>query len=747
MLTKFIRVIGLIVIVLFCAISIFISLAERDLSDPYLRELLSYPSFFEDRFFDQRMKLTMNPDKMEDRLVLAKIDDQTLAKVGRWPFTRLRWAEFIRKMNDYGAKVLAFDVFFFEPEEVCNQISPDQHFAAAIREFQQKPGNRIILPYSVSDNNDPSSNFAEIPEVMFDFILNTQQAEGINLKRSFIGKNVFPIPVLYNTSAGLAHIEATDDADGIFRHYPVVSNVDELYFPSFSLMAYQAFTGNKIILEMIHEGNYVLDNGQNSKLFLNYKGESKVRWMGKRRQYPEVSVYDILQAATDDPEMIKVFKDKVVFIGSTAFGAHDLRHTPVDAMLPGIFFHINMTNMLLDSYFYKSPADSTMISWIILLGGTFLIIIIQLFGHAIWDLLALVTIVGGLFYFDTYLLTPMGYEIKLFFCLLSIISCYSWSTLLNFYLASKDKNFLKSAFGSYISPELIDDMYRSGVPPKLGGESGILSAYFTDIQGFSSFSEKLSATQLVELLNEYLTVMTDILLEDKGTLDKYEGDAIIAFFGAPMPVPTHATNACRVAIDMQNALIELRKKWVSEGDKWPKIVHQMRMRIGINSGEIVTGNMGSRDRMNYTMMGDAVNLAARLESAAKQYGIYSMISDATRQMAGDSFVVRKLDIIQVVGKNEPVTTYELIGVVGKTQQVDLDLVEHFHQGLEHYYQQKWEQAMEQFGLALTLEHQRDPQGKEQGKINPSALYLERCEQFKQQPPPTDWDGVYRLTSK
>jgi adenylate cyclase len=744
--TKIIRVTGLVCIVIFCTVSIFLSLAERELSDPYLRKLFSYPSFFEDRFFDLRMKLTMDPDNMNPGLVLAKIDDKTLANVGRWPFTRLRWAEFVGKMNGYGARVLAFDVFFSEPEEVCNKTSPDEHFAAAINEFHKKPGNRVILPYSVTFESRPS-NFKKIPDVMYDFILNTQQAEGVKLKDSYISQDVFPIPRLYKTSAGLAHIEATDDADGIFRHYPVASNVDDLYFPSFALMAFQAYTGTKTTLEMLHEGSYALDNGQERKLFLNHKGESKVRWIGGRGHFPEVSIFDILSAPDDDPEMIKIFKDNIVFIGSTAFGAHDLRHTPVDAMLPGIFFHMNMTHMLLENFFYKSPADSTLISWSILLGGTLLIIVIQLFGHAIWDLVALLTITGGLFYIDSYLLTPLGYEIKLFFCLLSIIACYSWSTLLNFYLASRDKNFLKSAFGSYISPELIDEMYKSGEPPKLGGESGILTAYFTDIQGFSSFSEKLTATQLVELLNEYLTEMTDILLGDKGTLDKYEGDAIIAFFGAPMPLPSHAANACQVAIDMQSALLSLRKKWKSEGDKWPQIVHDMRMRIGINSGEIVTGNMGSRDRMNYTMMGDSVNLAARLESAAKQYGIYSLISDATREMAGDGFVVRKLDKMQVMGKNEPVVTFELIGEAGKTEQVHLDLIEHFHQGLEHYYQQEWDLALGEFSQSLEFEHQRDPEGQEKGTINPSQLYIDRCEQFKLEPPEADWDGVFRLTSK
>lgn len=381
-----------------------------------------------------------------------------------------------------------------------------------------------------------------------------------------------------------------------------------------------------------------------------------------------------------------------------------------------------------------------------LLGGTILMIIAQLFGMPIVDLLVMGALTGGLFYLDTYILLPLGYEIKLFFCLFSIVSCYSWNTFLNFYLSNKDKAFLKSAFGNYISPELIDEMYASGQPPQLGGNEDVITAYFTDIASFSTFSEKLGATKLVELLNEYLTVMTDILLEEKGTLDKYEGDAIIAFFGAPMQLEDHAIRAVRVAVRMQDALLELRRKWESEGDKWPLIVQQMRMRIGVNSGRIVTGNMGSTQRMNYTMMGDSVNLAARLEEAAKQYGIFTHISHFTKDLIGEEFVLRQLDTILVVGKSEPVTTFDVLGMTGKTDQKLIDLKTEFEKGLQLYLSQQWDGAIDQFQKSLVFENLRFPEfvGK---KSNPSLIYIERCEKFKQNPPGVDWNGVYTLTEK
>lgn len=213
-----------------------------------------------------------------------------------------------------------------------------------------------------------------------------------------------------------------------------------------------------------------------------------------------------------------------------------------------------------------------------------------------------------------------------------------------------------------------------------------------------------------------------------------------------MSLPDHAIRACVVAVRMQSTLLQLREKWVREGDKWPEIVKQMRMRIGINSGEIVTGNMGSRDRMNYTMMGDSVNLAARLEEAAKQYGIFTHISHFTVELIGDNFILRELDTIRVVGKSEPVTTFDLMGIKGHTSDLLIQLRDRFHEGLALYKNQQWDAAIATFQQSLELEWQRYPDLKDK-KTNPSLVYIERCQAFKDNPPPENWDGVYTLTSK
>jgi adenylate cyclase len=340
----------------------------------------------------------------------------------------------------------------------------------------------------------------------------------------------------------------------------------------------------------------------------------------------------------------------------------------------------------------------------------------------------------------------------------------------------KDKRFIKETFGTYLAPELIQEMHSTRTMPKLGGEAKIITAFFTDIQGFSTFSEKLTAYQLVELLNEYLTAMTDILIHEKGTLDKYEGDAIIAFFGAPMELVDQEVRACRVAVKMQEKLAELRKKWRDEktasgepdpnmrhvppeewvpGDRWPKIVHKMRMRIGINTGEIVVGNMGSTTRMNYTMMGDPVNLSARLEAAAKQYGVYNLVSEYTLDVGYmdetgeprkvmDMVETRFLDHITVVGKSEPVRVYELFAMKGELSDNERQLIALFEEGMRYYQQMQWDKAIQLFGRSHKLERYAFE------KTTPSEVFIKRCRDFKKNPPvgPGEkWDGVYSLSKK
>ena len=325
--------------------------------------------------------------------------------------------------------------------------------------------------------------------------------------------------------------------------------------------------------------------------------------------------------------------------------------------------------------------------------------------------------------------------------LAGIFFTYGSNVVFQFLHEQKDKKFLKETFGTYISPELIDEMYEQKQAPQLGGVQDYHTAFFSDIQNFSTFSEQLEPEKMVKLMNEYLTEMTEILLQHQGTLDKYIGDAIVAFYGAPAPVKDQEKKACSTALIMRNRLNKLRGKWKEEND-WPEIVYSMQHRIGLNSGQMVTGNMGSEMRMNYTMMGDTVNLAARLEPAAKQYGVYIIVGENIYEASNDEYVFRFLDFLSVKGKNIPVKTYELIDTKDQINKKSLNLIETFEKGLDYYFNQDWENALEYFQRSIELEDNFIGRN-----TNPSNVFIKRCSHFLKNPPNNDWNGVWRMTSK
>jgi adenylate cyclase len=480
-----------------------------------------------------------------------------------------------------------------------------------------------------------------------------------------------------------------------------------------------------------------MDFGKAVRIPLTKDNRHIVTYFGpKARTYRSYSYYDIMKDRVQGG-----LEGKIFLVGSTVSGLFDLVSTPIDSKYPGVEVHASLINSLLTNTFV-TRLSKWQDFFILLLVG----IVIGFLSYFMKPLFGAILSVLAVFAYFVIAMSAFGENhvwIEIARPVLVIIITFSGVMAYRYITEEKDRKFLQSTFKQYLSPDLIDMMYTSKQQPKLGGDEGIRTAYFTDIQGFSTFSEKLgSPTRLVELLNEYLTEMTDTLLSRFGTLDKYEGDAIIAFFGAPMPMDDHAKQACRTALDMQARLGELRRKWILEGDKWPQIVHEMRMRIGINSGPIVTGNMGSKTRMNYTMMGDTVNLAARLESAAKQYGVFIMISHFTYEMVKNDFEVRQLDKITVVGKSEPVVVYELISEKGKWDPEVAKMAGLYSQGLESFYKQEWDKAIE-----LLMESDKLEPYRSFAKITPSKKIIGYCQQFKENPPGPGWDGVRGLTSK
>jgi adenylate cyclase len=470
------------------------------------------------------------------------------------------------------------------------------------------------------------------------------------------------------------------------------------------------------------------------------------------------------------------FYNKIVLIGVSVEVLHDYKQTSFftfageQNLMPGVEFHANAIQTLLNRNFvsvYGGEIDwseqsrsahillitgLSLLAYLAisfmnpLLAGLFIVVEILVFlslaiGAFTADFLWLVkTLIGkggsiSVPGFQDSTVVPVVAPI------FGVFIVYTSNVLYRIIVEQKDKQFLKNTFGTYVSPDLIDQMYDSKQEPKLGGQAGYHTAFFSDIQSFSAFSEVLEPERMVALMNEYLTEMTDILLDHRATLDKYIGDAIVAFYGAPVPVDDHEYLACITSLAMENHLSDLRQKWAESGD-WPDIVPNMRHRVGLNSGDMVTGNMGSNMRMNYTMMGDTVNIAARLEASAKQYGIYIQVAENTYNAVKDEFEWRFLDNVRVKGKTQPVKVFELLAEKGKLSEEYSKLIPVFNEGINFYLKQKWDKGLRTFKEAETMEEMFPTR-----PTNPSAVYIERCEYLKANPPGDDWDGVWTLTQK
>jgi adenylate cyclase len=312
-----------------------------------------------------------------------------------------------------------------------------------------------------------------------------------------------------------------------------------------------------------------------------------------------------------------------------------------------------------------------------------------------------------------------------------ILLVYVSITAYRYFVETRQKRFIKDAFSVYLAPTVVKQLIESPEHLELGGEEREITAFFSDVQGFTGISETLTPHEIVELLNEFLTEMTDIILRHEGTVDKFEGDAIIAFFGAPNLLENHAERACSASIEMQKRLAQLRTKWRAENRP------VLKMRIGICTGLAVVGNMGSEKRLDYTMMGDTVNTAARLEGANKQYGIYTLISETTRKAAGNEITVREVDTIKVVGRKKPVTVFELMGYNKNIDQSIKETIAKYQQALQAYRDQNWNQAIKLFQAAQAI----------LPDDGPSKTMLTRCNEYKLKPPGDSWNGAYGLRTK
>jgi adenylate cyclase len=470
--------------------------------------------------------------------------------------------------------------------------------------------------------------------------------------------------------------------------------------------------------------------------------------------FPTYSVLEVLVKTNDYYIEKKPFAPKppdfagrIVLIGQAVTGKADAGATPRSGLSPLVLVHANLLdNVLAGDFARRVPVWLIWVTAVVLGYGGLVVLadrsVVLLCGGAVFGCVSYAALaVWSWVWFSWWF--PLAAPLAGFGALQFLVI---GSRIVQ---EQRQKQEIKGMFGSYLSPVIVEQMVKKRELPQLGGHVEEITAFFSDIQSFSTISEKLPPDRLVELMNEYLTACTDIIQEEGGTLDKYIGDAVVAMFGAPIPLPAHAYRACLAAERVQLRIAELRTQWRAEGGRWPEVVCAMRSRIGLNTGRCVVGNMGSRSRFNYTMMGDDVNLAARMESGAKSWGAYSMCTEATKlaceQHGGDRIVFRPLGRIVVKGRAQPTPIHEIVGLRENLAAQTHECLDVFAQALARYYARDWDGAHALFRRSAKLEP-RQP-GTPGVTGNPSRTYLEIVEHYRTAPPPENWDGVFVMHEK
>jgi adenylate cyclase len=683
----------------------------------------------------------------DPRLIVLGVDDDGVERYGRWPWPRQLHGQMMTLLNHAGAAVVTWDILFTEPDET----NPTND-ALLLKGTQVAMAGRTEVVFA-ANSTEPSEN--PRPESAKPLTRPLTAVEG-DIKR-LLGDEMMEGPFESLAESGrFAFVDAPPDAAGMRRTVPLVVRVGQRVYPSLSLETLIRFwnvseTGIRVRLgDAIYlktaEGEKRIPIDAQGRYFINYRlGEEQANF----QSYGQILLNLTHIFVDEKPEKQEVdLKGRIVLVGQHATALTDNGPTPFHGKTPLVLVHANVIdNVLRGDFAQRAP-----VIWVWLAGlaisvaGLWWLRDRTLGVRAVWGLgIPLVYAAMALRAW-----TSFSLWMPIVWPLLGYAALQVYEIVRRLIAEQRQKEKIKGMFGTYLSPMIVNRMAESGEMPRLGGHQEDITAYFSDIQGFSTFSEKLPPDRLVELMNEYLTACTDIVQEEGGTLDKYIGDAVIAMFGAPIVLPDHAYRACVATLRTQKKLGELREKWRLEGDKWPEIVWRMQSRIGLNSGRCIIGNMGSRSRFNYTMMGDNVNLAARMESGAKSWGVYLMCTGATKaaceQHGGDRVVFRSLGNIMVMGRSHAVPCYEIVGLKEDVTAQTREGLALFEAALVKYLARDWAGALELLARSEPLES-HGPGRSEGGLSNPSLIYIEIVRRCQAQVLPEDWDGTQVMKEK
>ncbi len=692
---------------------------------------------------DERTKLRSHFDTLtrSDDLALICIDETSIHDVGQWPWNREVHGDLLRLLSRVRPSVVSWDLLFTEPTPA------DDYFAAGI------PLHRSVVLGAVGDE-DPQEGLT--PAAAAQAGMHWPVLTRVEGDRSAVLSSptmLAPVGKL-GAMAGIGFVDTPPGPDGVRRSAPLVVRIGDQIYPTLSLATLMQYWGARpenvtvrlgeaIVIDaplghrripVDRSGAYIINYRHDLKGFYTY-GYSET-WVELQRRF-------VAHKSTAIP----IVSGRMLLVGQVAEGLSDFGPTPFAPLTPLMLVHANVIeNVLREDYVHPVGPGWVWLGAILIgVGGLARFSTRKPLEQAVFGvgLPVAFALAATVLWIDGSWLFPVVGPLLGFLALqVFMVGRRMLSEL-------RAKEQIKGMFGTYVSPELVSRLVAAGKPPELGGHEKEITAYFSDIQEFSTFSEILPPPELVELMNEYLTVCTDIVQAEGGTLDKYIGDAVVAMFGAPVELPDHAYRACVTVLEVQAKLDELRLKWRQDG-KWPEIVGRMRSRIGLNTGRCVIGNMGSRTRFNYTMMGDNVNLAARMESGAKLWGTYAMCTQATRDAcearAPGKIVFRPLGRVQVKGRSTAVPIFEIAGFRETCPAKAQDCIAIFSAALERYYQRDWDGATALFRRSVGLEPLVP--GRSPGvKSNPSLVYLSIVEHFKNEPPPAAWDGVYVMKEK
>ena len=675
--------------------------------------------------------------KVRDDIVIVYIDqrslDYCLRAFGRgWPWPRDIYGLMTSYLADGGARAVVFDAIMSEPSVYAKDFDDDNALAGALA-----ASGRSILSLVLHENvfhEYLKPGAAPSPAELG--ILDNLSARGLDYKRTggpsplVFQDLTAPIPVLLQAAWGLGFIGIDPEDDGVVRRIRPIAGFKDSIFPTLALEAFLKTSGLNSALQTV-DG---LSAGD-SVIPLDGDGCALIKFYGGEGTYKDYSFAAVVKSAMDrmrgEKPMVEPgeFKDKIVFLGAKAAGLWDLRSTPMADDLPGVEIHAAFLNNILENDFIQTVGPWKKAGlYILLLTATLCAAILapSAFIGALLTILISMVFIGGVFlifrgnYWVEYL-TPLGAQ----------AAVYLLATAVNYYGEGREKRAVKGAFSRYLSSQVVTAVLDHPEMLSLGGSRRVMTVFFSDLAGFTSISETQTPEDLVGLLNKYLSLMAGNIMDWDGTLDKFEGDAIMAFWGAPLVQEDHALRACCSALEQQRLMDKFRRDALAAG------LPELRVRMGINTGPMIVGNMGSEARFDYTVMGDSVNLASRLEGANKGYKTEIMISESTYDMVRDKVEVRELDLIRVKGKKEPIRVFELLSLAGELPPEKIELRLAYENGLNHYRKMDFKKAEASFLWALAI----DPDD------GPSQTYLGRVKAYQEAPPPPDWDRVYTMTTK